>query len=64
MRSKKDKILQVLRVLESIIPGVKGKDPLLVIDEAIDYLRIAKLKAETLGSRKKEESKGELKKDG
>ncbi|XP_030510699.1 transcription factor bHLH143 [Cannabis sativa] len=49
MRSKKDKILQVLRVLESIIPGVKGKDPLLVIDEAIDYLRIAKLKAETLG---------------
>lgn len=49
MRSKKDKILEILRVLESIIPGVKGKDPLLVIDEAIDYLKIAKLKAETLG---------------
>ncbi|XP_062077031.1 transcription factor bHLH143-like [Humulus lupulus] len=51
MRSKKDKVREVLRVLESIIPGVKGKDPLLVIDEAIDYLRIAKLKAETLGVR-------------
>ncbi|PON87349.1 hypothetical protein TorRG33x02_168410 [Trema orientale] len=49
MRSKKDKIRDILRVLESIIPGVKGKDPLLVIDEAIDYLRIAKLKAKTLG---------------
>lgn len=49
MRSKKDKILEILRVLESIIPGVKGKDPLLVIDGAIDYLMITKLKAETLG---------------
>lgn len=49
MWSKKEKIREILRVLESIIPGVKGKDPLLVIDEAIDYLRIAKLKAETQG---------------
>lgn len=47
--SKKDKIRRILRILESIIPGVKGKDPLLVIDEAIDYLSVAKIKAETLG---------------
>lgn len=49
MQSKRDKIIEILRVLESIIPGVKGKDPLLVIDGAIDYLTITKLKAETLG---------------
>ncbi|KAL5563455.1 hypothetical protein UlMin_033202 [Ulmus minor] len=50
MRDKRDKVRKILRILESIIPGVKGKDPLLVIDEAIDYLKITKLKAETLGA--------------
>uniref|UniRef100_A0A5B7AI55 BHLH domain-containing protein n=1 Tax=Davidia involucrata TaxID=16924 RepID=A0A5B7AI55_DAVIN len=44
-RSRKDKIHETLRILESIIPGVKSTDPLLVIDEAINYL---KLKAKAL----------------
>ncbi|KAL5855011.1 hypothetical protein ACOSQ3_004843 [Xanthoceras sorbifolium] len=47
--SRKDKIRKTLRILESIIPGVKGKDPLLVVDEAIDYLQSLKLKAKGLG---------------
>lgn len=49
MQSKKEKICEILRVLEDIIPGTKGKDPLIVIDEAIDYLKSMKLKAENLG---------------
>lgn len=49
MQSKKGKIREVLRVLEDIIPGTKGKDPLIVIDESIDYLKSMKLKAENLG---------------
>ena len=46
---KRDRVRQTLRILESIIPGAEGKDPLLVIDEAIDYLKILKLKAKSLG---------------
>ncbi|KAJ7946763.1 Transcription factor [Quillaja saponaria] len=38
-RLGKDKISGTLRLLESIIPGVKGKHPLLIIDEAIEYLK-------------------------
>lgn len=49
MRSKKEKIREILKVLESIIPGAKGKDALIVIDEAIDHLKSMKLKAEKLG---------------
>ncbi|XP_048336090.2 transcription factor bHLH143 [Ziziphus jujuba] len=49
MQSKKEKIREILKVLESIIPGAKGKDALIVIDEAIDYLKSMKLKAENLG---------------
>ncbi|KAF3435071.1 hypothetical protein FNV43_RR22158 [Rhamnella rubrinervis] len=49
MRSKKEKIRDILRVLQDIIPGTKGKDPSKVIDEAIDYLTSMKLKAENLG---------------
>lgn len=48
-RSRKDKINETLRILESIIPGSKSKDPLLVIDEAIDYLKSLKLKVKALG---------------
>ncbi|KAG6711020.1 hypothetical protein I3842_05G032600 [Carya illinoinensis] len=39
---KRDKIRETLRALEGIIPGAEGKDPSLVIDEAIDYLKILK----------------------
>ena len=46
---KRDRVRQTLRILESIVPGAEGKDPLLVIDEAIDYLKILKLKAKSLG---------------
>ncbi|KAK2662906.1 hypothetical protein Ddye_001480 [Dipteronia dyeriana] len=50
-RSRKGKIRKIretLRILESIIPSVKGKDPLSVLDEAIDYLQSLKLKAKAL----------------
>lgn len=46
---KRDKIRDALKILESIVPGVEGKDPLLVFDEAIDYLKNLKHKAKTLG---------------
>ncbi|XP_022763665.1 transcription factor bHLH143-like [Durio zibethinus] len=48
-QSKKDKIRLTLKILESIIPGAKGKNPLLVLDESIDYLKSLKLEATTLG---------------
>ncbi|KAG2703889.1 hypothetical protein I3760_06G158400 [Carya illinoinensis] len=46
---RRDKICETLRILEHIIPGAEGKDPLFVIDEAIDYLKILKLNAKSLG---------------
>ncbi|XP_022922510.1 transcription factor bHLH143-like [Cucurbita moschata] len=46
---KKDRIKETLRVLESLVPDAKGKDPLLVIDEAIDYLKSLKHEASALG---------------
>ncbi|XP_038903965.1 transcription factor bHLH143-like [Benincasa hispida] len=46
---KKDRIKETLRVLENLVPGAKGKDPLLVIDEAIDYLKSLKHEANALG---------------
>lgn len=46
---RKDKIHEKLRILENIIPGSKSKEPLLIIDEAISYLKSLKLKAKTLG---------------
>ncbi|KAG5241986.1 hypothetical protein OIU77_002863 [Salix suchowensis] len=46
---RKDKIHATLKILESIIPGAKNKEPLLVLDEAINYLKSLKLKAKTLG---------------
>ncbi|XVE93188.1 hypothetical protein REPUB_Repub01dG0168800 [Reevesia pubescens] len=48
-QSKKGKIRLTLKILESIIPGAKGKNPLLVLDESIDYLKSLKLEAKTLG---------------
>ncbi|KAL2460403.1 Transcription factor bHLH [Abeliophyllum distichum] len=48
-RVKKVKICKSLKILESIIPGLKNKDPLLIIDKAIIYLKSLKLEAETLG---------------
>ncbi|XVF67263.1 hypothetical protein PTKIN_Ptkin10aG0106500 [Pterospermum kingtungense] len=48
-QSKKDKIRLTLKILEGIIPGAKGKNPLLVLDESIDYLKSLKLEAKALG---------------
>ncbi|KAJ4716832.1 putative Transcription factor [Melia azedarach] len=48
-RSRKDKIHKTLRILQGIIPGANGKDPLSVLDEAIDYLQCLKLQAGALG---------------
>lgn len=49
-RERKVKIRETLRILESLIPGIKSKDPLLVIDEAINYLKSLRGKAEALVS--------------
>ncbi|XP_060167912.1 transcription factor bHLH143-like [Lycium barbarum] len=48
-RERKVKIRETLRILESLIPGIKSKDPLLVIDEAIDYLKSLRGKAKAVG---------------
>ncbi|KAK6253313.1 hypothetical protein QUC31_015033 [Theobroma cacao] len=48
-QSKKDKIRFTLKILESIIPGAKGKNPLLVLDESIEHLKSLKLEAKSLG---------------
>lgn len=36
---RKAKIRESLKILENLTPGAKGKHPLLVIDETIDYLK-------------------------
>ncbi|XVF36614.1 hypothetical protein REPUB_Repub19eG0072300 [Reevesia pubescens] len=48
-RMRKDKVRETVRVLRSIIPGGEGKDAIVVLDEAIDYLKSLKLKAKTFG---------------
>lgn len=47
--SKKDKLRETLKLLESMVPGAEGKHPMLVIDEAIDYLKSLKFKAKAMG---------------
>ncbi|XP_042507224.1 transcription factor bHLH143-like [Macadamia integrifolia] len=49
-RSRKEKIRETVSILQSIIPGGKGKDAALVLDEAIQYLRSLKVKAKSLGT--------------
>lgn len=49
-RPRNDKIHETLTILENIIPGgLKSKEPTLIIDEAINYLKSLKLKAKALG---------------
>nr|DAD40990.1 TPA_asm: hypothetical protein HUJ06_015313 [Nelumbo nucifera] len=50
MQLRKEKIRETVSILQSIIPGGKGKDAMLVLDEAIQYLRSLKLKAQGLGT--------------
>ncbi|XP_057527169.1 transcription factor bHLH143-like [Amaranthus tricolor] len=47
-RDRKDNIHDTLRVLESIIPGLESKDPLVILDEAINYLKCLKYNAESM----------------
>lgn len=49
-RPRKDKIHDTLRVLESIIPNLKSKNPVIILDEAISYLKCLKYNAETMSS--------------
>ncbi|XP_049349701.1 transcription factor bHLH143-like [Solanum verrucosum] len=48
-RQRQDKIRKTISILQEIIPGGKGKDSMVVIDEAIHYLRSLKMKAKSLG---------------
>ncbi|KAJ4701423.1 putative Transcription factor [Melia azedarach] len=48
-RMRKEKIRETVSVLRSIIPDGKGKDAVLVLDEAIDYLKSLKHKAKSFG---------------
>lgn len=47
-RLRKEKIRDTLRALESIIPGVKSKNPLIILDEAISYLKCLKHNAQVM----------------
>lgn len=46
---RKEKIRETVGILESLIPGGKGKEAIVVLDEAIQYLKSLRLKAEALG---------------
>lgn len=49
-RSRKENVRETIRVLENLIPGGKnGKDAMMILDEAINFLRILKVKAQALG---------------
>ncbi|KAG8632849.1 transcription factor bHLH145 [Manihot esculenta] len=48
-RIRKEKIRETVNILQNIIPGGKGKDAIVVLDEAINYLKSLKVKAKALG---------------
>lgn len=48
-RMRSEKIRETVGILQSIIPGGKGKDAIVVLDDAIHYLKSLKLKAKALG---------------
>ncbi|KAI4307465.1 hypothetical protein L6164_030649 [Bauhinia variegata] len=48
-RMRKERIRDVLSILQSIIPGGKDKDPIVLLDEAIRCLKSLKVKARELG---------------
>ncbi|XAR48516.1 hypothetical protein NMG60_11031365 [Bertholletia excelsa] len=48
-RSRTHNIRETLSMLKNIIPGGKGKDGMVIIDEAINYLMSLKHKAKALG---------------
>lgn len=49
-RARKEKVRETINILENLIPGGKnGKNAMVILDEAIDYLRVLKVKAKALG---------------
>lgn len=46
---RKEKIRETVGILQSIIPDGKGKDAIVVLEEAIQYLKYLKLKAKAFG---------------
>ncbi|XP_038884820.1 transcription factor bHLH143-like [Benincasa hispida] len=48
-RIRKEKIRETVGILESLIPGGKGKEAIVVLDEAIQYLKTLRLKAAAFG---------------
>ncbi|GAB4861332.1 hypothetical protein Ancab_036493 [Ancistrocladus abbreviatus] len=48
-RLRKERIRETVNILQSLIPDGKNKDFIVVLDEAIHYLRTLKLKAKSLG---------------
>ncbi|KAK4788006.1 hypothetical protein SAY86_019325 [Trapa natans] len=47
--SRKDKIHQMFKTLEGIVPGAEGKDPVVVLEKAIQHLKTMELQAKVLG---------------
>lgn len=48
-RMRKEKIRETVGLLQEMIPDGKGKDALRVLDEAIDFLKSLKVRAQALG---------------
>lgn len=49
-RARKERVRETISILEELVPGGKsGKDAMMIIDEAISYLRVLKVKAKALG---------------
>ncbi|GAB4844925.1 hypothetical protein Ancab_038316 [Ancistrocladus abbreviatus] len=48
-RLRKEKIRQTVNILQGLIPDGENKDAIVILDEAIRYLRTLKLKAKSLG---------------
>ncbi|KAK4803946.1 hypothetical protein SAY86_003763 [Trapa natans] len=46
---RKDMIRDKMKILEGIVPGAEGMDPVVILEKAIEYLKTLKLKAEVLG---------------
>ncbi|GMH00219.1 hypothetical protein Nepgr_002058 [Nepenthes gracilis] len=48
-RMRMERIHETVNILQSIIPGGVGKDAIMVLDEAIHYLKTLKVKARSVG---------------
>ncbi|CAK7347225.1 unnamed protein product [Dovyalis caffra] len=48
-RIRKERIRETVSILQNLIPGGKGKDAIVVLEEAIEYLKSLKFKVKALG---------------